>query len=176
VQHASTDRLHALDNLRALMMWLGIVLHVSVIHMVNDSPLPWHDDRSTPVADLLSAFIHTLSHAGVLHPGGLLCGHAGAKARRAGGMVRNRLRRLGLPFAIFWPPVFAASAVLALLFLHRMVRGTWGLDASIVPVAPICPLAPPPCTCGSCGCCCGFACWPRRCCGWAGACRRYLPP
>ena len=41
------DRLYALDNLRALMMWLGIVVHVSVTHMVNDAPLPWRDERTT---------------------------------------------------------------------------------------------------------------------------------
>jgi len=141
VQHASTDRLHALDNLRALMMWLGIVLHVSVIHMVNDSPLPWHDDRSTPVADLLSAFIHTFRMPVFFILAGCFAAMLVQK-RGAGGMVRNRLRRLGLPFAIFWPPVFAASAVLALLFLHRMVRGTWGLDASIVPPRPNMPTGP----------------------------------
>ncbi|MCA0213143.1 MAG: acyltransferase family protein [Proteobacteria bacterium] len=135
MQHASTDRLHALDNLRALMMWLGIVLHVSVSHMVNDSPLPWHDDRSTPVADLLSAFIHTFRMPVFFILAGFFAAMLVQK-RGVRGMVGNRLRRLGLPFAIFWPPVFAASAVLALLFLHRMVRGTWGLDASIVPPRP----------------------------------------
>ena len=55
---AGTTRLYALDNLRALMMWLGIVLHVAAIHMVNDSPLPWRDERTTVAAELLTAFIH----------------------------------------------------------------------------------------------------------------------
>lgn len=141
MQHASTGRLHALDNLRALMMWLGIVLHVSVIHMVNDSPLPWHDDRSTRVADLLSAFIHTFRMPVFFILAGFFAAMLVQK-RGVRGMVGNRLRRLGLPFAIFWPPVFAASAVLALLFVHRMVRGTWGLDASIVPPRPNMPTGP----------------------------------
>lgn len=132
---ADPDRLYALDNLRALMMWLGIVLHVSVIHMVHDSPLPWQDDRTTPVADLLSAFIHTFRMPVFFILAGFF---AAMLVQKQGvrGMVRNRLRRLGLPFAIFWPPLFAACAVFALLFLHRMVRGTWGLDASIVPPRP----------------------------------------
>ena len=55
---APTRRLHALDNLRAAMMWLGIVLHVSVLYMSRPSPLPWHDDQSSPLADLLVAVIH----------------------------------------------------------------------------------------------------------------------
>jgi len=50
--------LHVLDNLRATMMWLGIVLHVSVLYMSRPSPLPWHDDQSSPLADLLVAVIH----------------------------------------------------------------------------------------------------------------------
>ena len=44
------ERLHALDNLRATMMWLGIVLHVAVIHLAGPSPLPWRDNQTTPAA------------------------------------------------------------------------------------------------------------------------------
>ncbi len=135
------ERLYALDNLRALMMWLGIVLHVSVIHMVHDSPLPWQDDRTTPVADLMSAFIHTFRMPVFFILAGFFAAMLVQK-RGVRGMVHHRLRRLGLPFAIFWPPLFAACAVLALLFLHRMVRGTWGLDASIVPPRPNMPSGP----------------------------------
>jgi glucan biosynthesis protein C len=135
------DRLYALDNLRALMMWLGIVLHVAAIHMAGDSPLPWRDDRTTPLADLLTAFIHTFRMPVFF----ILAGFFAAmlvQQRGVRGMVRNRLRRLGLPFAIFWPPLFAACAFFALLFLHRMVRGTWGLDVSIVPLRPNIPSGP----------------------------------
>ena len=52
------ERLYALDNLRAAMMWLGIVLHVAVIYIAGPSPLPWRDNQTTPTADLLMAFIH----------------------------------------------------------------------------------------------------------------------
>ena len=52
------ERLHALDNLRAVVMWLGIVLHVAVIYIAGPSPLPWRDNQTTPTADLLMAFIH----------------------------------------------------------------------------------------------------------------------
>ena len=125
------DRLHALDNLRATMMWLGIVLHVAVIHLEGPSPLPWHDDRSTPVADLLMAFIHAFRMPVFFILAGffvaLLVQRRGTRA-----MVRNRLQRLAVPFAVFWPPIYAACGVLALLFLHRMERGTWGIDRSLL--------------------------------------------
>ncbi|HEU4776553.1 MAG TPA: acyltransferase family protein, partial [Telluria sp.] len=55
---AASARLHAFDNLRATMMWLGIVLHVCVNHLDGPSTLPWKDPQSTPVADLLLIFIH----------------------------------------------------------------------------------------------------------------------
>ncbi|MDP4075332.1 acyltransferase family protein [Acidovorax sp. A1169] len=135
------DRLHALDNLRATMMWLGIVLHVAVIHLVSPSPLPWHDDRSTPVADFVTAFIHAFRMPVFF----LLAGFFVAlmvRRKGAAGMLHHRLRRLALPFAIFWPLLFAVCGLLALLFLHRMARGTWGLDRSLLPPSPGVPKGP----------------------------------
>ncbi|MRU29811.1 acyltransferase, partial [Xylella fastidiosa subsp. multiplex] len=52
------QRLHALDNLRALMIWLGIVLHVALNHLTVASPLPWRDPQTSRVTDLLLLFIH----------------------------------------------------------------------------------------------------------------------
>ncbi|SFE31915.1 acyltransferase family protein [Paracidovorax konjaci] len=125
-------RLYALDNLRAAMMWLGIVLHVAVIHMTGPPLLPWRDNQTTPAADLLVAFIHAFRMPVFFILAGffvaLLIAQRGPKAT-----AQHRLRRLALPFAIFWPPLFLACSVLALLFLHRMARGTWGLDLGLTP-------------------------------------------
>lgn len=129
---APGQRLHALDHLRATMMWLGIVLHVSVIYMGRPSPLPWHDELSTPVADLLVAVIHAFRMPLFFILAGFFVS-ALVQRRGLAGMVRNRLRRLGLPFAVFWPPLFVVSALLGLLFLHRMADGTWGVDRSLLP-------------------------------------------
>lgn len=135
------DRLHALDNLRATMMWLGIVLHVAVIHIEGPSPLPWHDDRSTPLADLLMAFIHAFRMPVFFILAGffvaLLVQRRGMRA-----MVRNRAQRLALPFAVFWPPIYVVCGLLALLFLHRMQRGTWGIDRSLLPSGTSIPQGP----------------------------------
>ena len=138
---APAQRLIALDNLRGLMMWLGIVLHVAVIHMAGPSPLPWRDNRTAPWADTLVAFIHAFRMPVFFILAGffvaLLVHRRGARA-----MLANRLRRLGLPFAIFWLPVFTACAVFALLFIHRVARGTWGLDRALMPVSPSVPTGP----------------------------------
>jgi glucans biosynthesis protein C len=137
----ASQRLHALDNLRALMMWLGIVLHVAVIYMVRDAPLPWRDDARTPAADLLVAFIHAFRMPVFF----ILAGFFVAlllQSRGPAGMARHRALRLGLPFALFWPPVFLASVTLAMMFVHRIVRGTWGVDPQLIPQDPYMPHGP----------------------------------
>ena len=125
-------RLHALDNLRAVMMWLGVVLHVAVIYMVAPSPLPWHDRQSSQLADLLVALIHSFRMPVFFILAGFFVAML-VQRRGLRGMLKNRLLRLGLPFVLLWPVIFVACVVLALLFVHRMVRGTWGLDVSLIP-------------------------------------------
>lgn len=124
------------------MMWLGIVLHVSVMYMAMPSPLPWHDDRSTPVADLLVAVIHAFRMPLFFMLASFFVAML-VQRRGLAAMVWRRLRRLGLPFAVFWPVLFAATASLGLMFLHRMAHGTWGMDRSLLPRGPNVPQGPP---------------------------------
>lgn len=126
------ERLHALDNLRAVMMWLGIVLHVAVIYMVTPLQMPWHDRQTSELADYLVLLIHNFRMPTFFILAGFFVALLVQK-RHLSGMLKNRLLRLGLPFVLLWPVVFSACVVLALLFVHRMVRGTWGLDPSLIP-------------------------------------------
>src|SRR5262245_36432202 len=60
VQEGPSGRLHSLDNLRAVMMWLGIVLHAAVNHItVPIAAIPWRDRAVAPAADLIFIFIHS---------------------------------------------------------------------------------------------------------------------
>ncbi|HEU4852571.1 MAG TPA: acyltransferase family protein [Telluria sp.] len=126
-----TGRLHAFDNLRAVMMWLGIVLHVAVNHTTGISLLPWHDWQDSPVADLLLAFIHAFRMPTFFILAGffvaLLVASRGYKE-----MLRHRMRRLALPFAIFWPVLIVSMSVLMLVYLHMMVYRTAGIDLSLL--------------------------------------------
>ena len=92
-------RLHALDNLRALMMWLGIVIHVAVIHMTRDNPLPWQDGARTKVADLLVAFIHAFRMPVFFILAGffvaLLLRSRGPACCRLGRTMRRRFPKIG---------------------------------------------------------------------------------
>ncbi len=130
--NSGSERLHALDNLRAVMMWLGIVLHVAVIYMVIPLPIPWHDLQSSRWADFLVLLIHNFRMPLFFILAGffvaLLVQKQGLR-----GMLRNRLLRLGLPFVLLWPVLFITCGLLALLFVHRMLRGTWGIDPALIP-------------------------------------------
>jgi hypothetical protein len=83
------------------------------------------------------AFIHAFRMPVFFILGGYFVAHL-ARSRGAGGLARHRLR-LGLPFVVFWPPVFAACVVLSLLFLHRIARGTWGIDPTLMEGRPTVP-------------------------------------
>lgn len=121
------------------MMWLGIVLHVSLNHMVGESPAPWRDPQTTWVADILIALIHAFRMPVFFILGGFFVAMLLAQ-RGWRGMLLHRLRRLGLPFAIFWPIVFPLMGVLVTIFVHQMVRGTLGFDLRLVPKPPHGPL------------------------------------
>ncbi len=128
------DRLHALDNLRAIMMWLGIVLHVGMHYSRVRTAVPVRDDQSSAVADGLMAFIHAFRMpvffiiAGFL--GAMLLARRGPRE-----FLRHRMKRLALPFAVFWPVIYVATALVMLAFLNRMVFGEWGLDEAAVPAS-----------------------------------------
>lgn len=130
--HTPPQRLHALDNLRALMMWLGIVLHVAINHLTVNSPLPWRDPKTSPVADLLLIFIHSFRMPVFFVLAGFFVALLVAR-RGADGMLENRGLRLALPFAIFWPPLFVATTVLAMVYIHLTVRGVPGIDTALTP-------------------------------------------
>lgn len=102
-----TDRFHALDALRAVMMLLGIVLHAAVPYLQIDlGPLVFKDGQSSPLIDLLFHYIHAFRMPSFFVMAGffaaLLYSRRGLK-----GLLVNRYYRLALPFMIFWPLLFA---------------------------------------------------------------------
>ncbi len=128
------QRLHSIDNLRAVMMWLGIVLHVADLHITSHWPLPWHDQRTNPLADLLVVSIHTFRMPAFFIVAGFFVALL-AKRRGIAGMLANRLRRIGLPLLVFWPVLFAVYVLLA-TYSHRAPGdggGPW-LDISALPL------------------------------------------
>ncbi|NRF69904.1 acyltransferase family protein [Aquincola sp. S2] len=135
----NTPRLHALDNLRAVMMWLGVVIHVVVMHTVGRSPLPWHDRATTPLADFLMAFIHSFRMPVFFIVAGFFVAML-AQQRGPGGMLKHRFRRIAVPFLVFWPLVLITTMVMVLLYVHNAHHGRFGIDEALAPRVPGKPL------------------------------------
>ncbi|MBL8324382.1 MAG: acyltransferase family protein [Rubrivivax sp.] len=126
-------RAHALDNLRAVMMWLGVVLHVAALHRPQAAGLGWQDTQVTPAADLVVALIHAFRMPVFFIVAGFFVGLLG---QRLGtwGMLRHRTARIGLPLLVLGPPILASLVVLCTL--HAQPPGQWptlGFDLSKVP-------------------------------------------
>lgn len=121
-----TARIHALDALRAHMMLLGIVFHSAIAYCVCDRgiswPLPLQDaDSTTRVMDIVSIYIH-LFRMPVFF---MVAGFFGAflfYERSVVSVVKNRTRRIVLPFIVFvmflWP--FMGSSY---MFAHMAFTG-----------------------------------------------------
>jgi glucan biosynthesis protein C len=136
------QRLHALDNLRALMMWLGIVIHGAAAYLARETPFPWRDEHRTQVADFSIIFIHAFRMPVFF----ILAGFFVAlllESRGPAGMATHRAKRLGLPFAVFWPPLLILSSFAAIAFLHLTMRGSWGFDPDLIQQFPDKPDMPP---------------------------------
>lgn len=105
---SSPDRFHYMDNLRALAMLSGVLFHAALAY----SPLahafvPTADREQSAAVDLCVWFVHLFRMPLFFVVAGFFAAMLVA-TRGLGGMFRNRLRRIGLPFLIFWPLVYAA--------------------------------------------------------------------
>ena len=132
---ASETRLHALDNLRAVMMWLGIVIHVAVMHMEGPSPINWHDPATTRLADLLVAFIHVFRMPVFFIVAGFFVAML-VETRGPAAMLKHRFKRIALPFLLFWPVLLVSAAIALLVHSHVAAHGTIGLDPTLLPPPP----------------------------------------
>lgn len=105
----ATDRIHSLDSLRAFLMLLGIVFHAAVAYMTAPMPpaiWPFQDQEKLIACDLLVFIIHSFRMPLFFLLAGFFARMLYGR-RGAGGFLRHRLVRIGLPFLIFLPLSFA---------------------------------------------------------------------
>jgi glucan biosynthesis protein C len=101
-------RLHYMDNLRALAMLAGVLFHAALAYSPIAHPFVPTADRVQSVAvDLCMWFVHLFRMPLFFVVAGFFAAMLVAK-RGLGGFFRNRLKRIALPFLIFWPLVHAA--------------------------------------------------------------------
>lgn len=98
--HRAQERYHSLDSLRAVAMFLGILLHGVLSFM--DTPIPFwaaHDDERSPAADLFVFVVHIFRMQTFF----LLAGFFGCllyERYGLGGMLKHRFMRLVVPFVL----------------------------------------------------------------------------
>ena len=131
-----TERLHALDSLRAVMMLLGLVLHSAISYGTMDFGDAWSlkdPDTTSPLYDFIVGYIHAFRMPVFFAIGGFF-GALLFYERSPMAMVRNRLSRIVLPFVVFvfllWPPV-----VFAWVFTTSAMAGEAGFLGDVLAAA-----------------------------------------
>lgn len=104
------DRVHYMDNLRALAMLAGVVFHAALAY----SPLvhglwPTADADGSAGVDAIAWFVHLFRMPLFFVIAGFFAALL-VRKRGIAGMLRNRLARVLLPFLVFLPVVYGALA------------------------------------------------------------------
>ena len=112
-QVASVEgRLHALDALRAAMMFLGVLLHAAAAYIAHPAPDAWDYadvDRSV-VFDVISYLIHSFRMPVFFAMAGFFSALL-ILQRGWRGFFANRVQRVVVPFALFALPLWVADAI-----------------------------------------------------------------
>jgi glucan biosynthesis protein C len=120
--HRESDRIHYLDNMRALAMLIGVFLH-AVLAYADPTQIVWMatDPQSSVFVDAAFSFIHLFRMGLFFLISGyfarLLINRKGVKA-----FIRNRFVRIVLPFIFFYPfllGLFIAVIVFAVSYLSN---------------------------------------------------------
>ncbi|ESQ85896.1 hypothetical protein AEAC466_01575 [Asticcacaulis sp. AC466] len=116
-------RFHDLDAVRGLALLLGVALHASMSFL---EPQVWviKDASSEPGLGILFYVIHMFRMTTFFVMAGFF-GHMLMDRRGLGGFIKNRLIRVGAPFILFWPLVFAAI-VTVMVMAYAPAAGSVG--------------------------------------------------
>ena len=114
---AAGDRLHALDALRAGALFLGVLGHAT-ISFFPDPDWVADDVDSSPVL-LVANFVAHIFRMSLFFAIAGFFARLLLMKRGVGGFIGNRLKRIALPFLVFWP------ILLACLFVVAMWNAGW---------------------------------------------------
>ncbi len=103
--HPEESRLHYMDNLRAIIMTLGVFFHAALAYSPALHGVWFSADQvNSPIVDHLVAFTHQFRMPLFFAIAGFFAALL-VERRGVGGMMKNRSLRVLLPFVIFWPLV-----------------------------------------------------------------------
>jgi peptidoglycan/LPS O-acetylase OafA/YrhL len=126
VQPQKTERIHALDSLRAIMMLLGIVLHTAMTYADTDfSPGGWilKDIGST---DISNDYIYYVIHSFRMQTFFVVAGFFASLLfyeRSPIKMIKNRISRIVLPFIVFLFVLYAPS-MFSMIYSYSIFQGS----------------------------------------------------
>ncbi len=117
VQAQKTERIHALDSLRAIMMLLGIVLHTTMTYADTDFGTAWilKDIGSTNISN---DYIYKVIHSFRMQTFFVVAGFFASLLfyeRSPRKMIQNRVSRIVLPFVVF---LFVLNAPTMFSFIY----------------------------------------------------------
>ncbi len=102
------QRIHYMDNLRALAMLLGVFFHAGLAYSpLMNNYFPTVDRQQSVIVDVVLWFFHLFRMPLFFVVAGFFAAYLIQK-RGLRGFFQLRLRRIALPFVIFWPLSFAA--------------------------------------------------------------------
>jgi len=110
----SSERLHALDSVRAIALVGGVVLHATLSFLPGMPPFlvaPADEPSRSLALGVLFFAIHVFRMAAFFLIAGFFA-RMMLEARGLGGFVRNRLVRIGVPLLVGWPIVMALIVAL----------------------------------------------------------------
>ncbi|MGY4395656.1 glucan biosynthesis protein C [Sphingomonas sp. UYAg733] len=125
----NTDRLHALDAVRAGALLLGIAFHASVSFIPGTQIWPVADISRSPALAVAFFVLHLFRMTAFF----LIAGYFGRMMlvrQGTGGFVRDRLKRIALPLVVGWPVLFAAIVAVVIWSAIKAAGG------AALPAAP----------------------------------------
>lgn len=126
-------RLHSLDYLRGILMSGGIVLHGVQMYMTMHLGFDYYSDPAkSPVMDAILIYINTFRMPTFFFLSGFFTAMLYQKYGLAG-LMKNRVRRILVPFVIFLPPLALVLDLQWIVASQLMATGSMGLDTSYLP-------------------------------------------
>jgi glucan biosynthesis protein C len=126
-------RLHSLDYLRAILMSGGIILHGVQMYMTMHLGFDYYSDPAkSPVMDAILIYINTFRMPAFFFLSGFFSAMLYQKYGLRG-LLKNRIRRILVPFVIFLPPLALVLDLQWIVASQLMETGTIGLDTRYLP-------------------------------------------
>lgn len=129
-QKITGDRLHGLDALRAIAMFLGVVLHAAIAYKIVAIPTWPHDTASTNYTwDYLYSFIHSFRMPLFYLIAGFFCRMLFYKIGQQA-FIRHRVKRIVIPF-VCSIIVLLPLTIFPFLLYKNLVNTSWDWSASL---------------------------------------------